>query len=509
MSLDTLITDYADALFNQRRREIYDQEEEELADIRKNCLRNGMVLGPQYVIEVGKYLVKRTSRLADAKRETLLAAVEKAKLSFDDAVLGEVTSIVLDFCDKQQHREVGFLATHAVHQPGLNNVPGDLKAAVIIRIQTGISGVMETVKDKMTSTRLETLLDAKQTQTAYASTLGKQWDVFISHASEDKVGFVEQLAKALEASGLLVWYDNTALSVGDRLRSKIDEGLAQSRYGIVVLSHHFFGKQWPKEELEGLFAREVSGAPGFKVILPVWHNITAPEVARYSPMLTGRLAANSNAGLDIVVRQLREAMGLRLAFEAREHSQTVLAETKPNITMIGFQYRWLKTDENHIWRETWRDGPDGQKALLFAFVNNPDSTGKGLDACSVRAQITFEWDTGAPGPNFSPVPWLGEELSFVDIPLGVEKKLVIGTGFGPQQGWYGCKSNRIKTGWPTGVNPLESNPIPDLGKMKVRIIAAVDGKSEVIWMSCFSWKVDFDPNHPWFEMISCNELKAV
>jgi hypothetical protein len=506
MLIDQDTTDYADALFSQRRRDIYDQEEADLAEIRKNCLRNGMILAPQYVTEVGKYLVKRASKLAEAKRETLLAAIDRGKLPFNAAVLGEVTSVVLDFCDKQQHKEVGFLAAHTAHQPGLNNVSDELKVEIIIRIQTGVSGVMETIKDKMNATRLEHLIDTRNNQAVYASGLGKKWDVFISHASEDKAGFVEQLAKALELSGLRVWYDKTALSVGDRLRSKIDEGLAQSRYGIVVLSHHFFAKQWPKEELEGLFAREVSGAPGLKVILPVWHNITASEVTQYSPMLTGRLAANSNAGVDVVVRQLRYAMGLSLALETQEQSQFVLAETKPNITMIGYQYVWLKTDENHIWRETWRDGPDGQKALLFTFVNNPDATGKGMDASAVRAQITFEWDTGAPGPNFSSVPWFGEELSFIDIPLGVEKKLVIGTGLGPEKGWYGYKSNRINSSWAKGVNPLESNPIPDLGKMRVRIIAAINGKSEVIWVSCFSWKVEFNPNHPWFEQISCNDL---
>jgi hypothetical protein len=79
---------------------------------------------------------------------------------------------------------------------------------------------------------------------------------------------------------------------------------------VVVLSHYFFAKQWPKEELEGLFAREINGAPGVKVILPVWHSISASEVAQHSPMLAGRFAANSIEGIDMVVRQLRQAMGL-------------------------------------------------------------------------------------------------------------------------------------------------------------------------------------------------------
>jgi hypothetical protein len=310
MALDQLTTEYADALFSQRRREVYGEEETDLEALRMTCTRNGMVLPPQYVIELGKYLVKRASKLVNAKRETLLAAIEKARLPLDAAILGAVTSLVLDFCDKQQYKETGFLANHVAHQPGLNNVSGELMAAVTVRIQTGIAEVMETVKDRMSAMRYETMLGARNNQAVYASALGKRWDVFISHASEDKEDFVEPLAKALDDSGLNVWYDKTALTVGDRLRQKIDEGLAQSQYGVVVLSHNFFAKHWPKEELEGLFVREVNGAPGVKVILPVWHNISANEVAQYSPMLAGRFAANSNSGIHVVVRELRQAIGL-------------------------------------------------------------------------------------------------------------------------------------------------------------------------------------------------------
>lgn len=308
--VDELTLQYAESLFNQRWWEIYAQEETDLEAVRKSCIHNGMVLAPQYVKEVGRYLVKRTSDLADAKRESLLTAIETARLPLDSAVLGQVTSIVIDFCNKQQHQDIKFLTNHVANQPGLNNVSNALKDAVIENIQSGISGVMKAVNEKMKAARYKTMLDARNNQAVYASALGKRWDVFISHASEDKEAFVDPLAKALEASGLTVWYDKTVFTVGDRLRQKIDEGLAQSRYGIVILSHSFFAKQWPKEELEGLFAREIAGAPGVKVILPVWHNVTKEDVIAYSPMLAGRYAANSNDGPGQVARQLRQAMGM-------------------------------------------------------------------------------------------------------------------------------------------------------------------------------------------------------
>jgi len=56
------------------------------------------------------------------------------------------------------------------------------------------------------------------------------WDVFICHASEDKEPFVRELAEALRAKGLKVWYDDFTLTIGDSLRRSIDHGLASSGY---------------------------------------------------------------------------------------------------------------------------------------------------------------------------------------------------------------------------------------------------------------------------------------
>jgi hypothetical protein len=63
----------------------------------------------------------------------------------------------------------------------------------------------------------------------------REYDVFISHASEDKEGVVRPLANALKSEGLRVWYDEFELKIGDSLRQKIDRGLATSRVGLVVL----------------------------------------------------------------------------------------------------------------------------------------------------------------------------------------------------------------------------------------------------------------------------------
>jgi len=132
-----------------------------------------------------------------------------------------------------------------------------------------------------------------------------KWDLFVSHASEDKESFVRELAEALRKRGLKVWYDELTLKLGDSLRRSIDQGLAQSRFGIVVLSHAFFNKDWPQKELDGLAALEMNGR---KVILPIWHNITKEEVAQYSPTLADRLAVRTGSGMPNVVDSIIDAI---------------------------------------------------------------------------------------------------------------------------------------------------------------------------------------------------------
>ena len=117
-----------------------------------------------------------------------------------------------------------------------------------------------------------------------------EYDVFISHASEDKDDIVRPLAQALVAKGVKVWYDEFEMKIGDSLRRKIDKGLANSRFGIVVISKDFIKKGWTNYELDGIITKAVSGE---QIILPIWHNITKKEVIDYSPSLADKLARNT------------------------------------------------------------------------------------------------------------------------------------------------------------------------------------------------------------------------
>jgi len=133
----------------------------------------------------------------------------------------------------------------------------------------------------------------------------KKWDVFISYASEDKNEIARPLAEALRSGGISVWYDEFALKIGDSLRASIDFGLANSRFGVVILSKHFFEKHWPVQELNGLITRERKSKT---IILPVWHKVDSDEVQAFSPILADRIAAKSEHGLGKLVDQIAAAL---------------------------------------------------------------------------------------------------------------------------------------------------------------------------------------------------------
>jgi len=132
------------------------------------------------------------------------------------------------------------------------------------------------------------------------------YDAFISHASEDKDTFVKPLVEALQSNGYKVWHDEFTLKVGDSLRRSIDNGLINSRYGIVVLSSAFFAKNWTQYELDGLVTREMEG---HKVILPIWHLVTKDQVQNYSPTLADKKAINSSLStISEIITQLAEVL---------------------------------------------------------------------------------------------------------------------------------------------------------------------------------------------------------
>ena len=135
----------------------------------------------------------------------------------------------------------------------------------------------------------------------------KKYDAFISHSSNDKTYFVRPLANTLLNYGAKIWFDEFSLKAGMSLSRSIEKGLADSTFGIVILSKSFFEKKWTEFELRALNSFEID-SPG--VIIPVWYNVTEKEVREFSPYLADKLAIvyTDKSTIDEIAIQILEVI---------------------------------------------------------------------------------------------------------------------------------------------------------------------------------------------------------
>lgn len=72
--------------------------------------------------------------------------------------------------------------------------------------------------------------------------------VFLSYSHGDQ-SFAQKLAHDLKNQGVEVWLDSEKIDVGDDLVKKIDEGIKNSAYFILILSENYLQSKWVTKEI--------------------------------------------------------------------------------------------------------------------------------------------------------------------------------------------------------------------------------------------------------------------
>jgi cold shock CspA family protein len=178
-----------------------------------------------------------------------------------------------------------------------------------------------------------------------------KYDVFISHASEDKADFVHPLAEGLGDIGLSVWYDEFTLRLGDNLTESINNGLSDSTFGLVIISQNYFRKPWPKRELSALISREDTEG---KVILPIWYDITKDEVLASFPLIVDKFAikvdkfaGNSKEVMTTVIQKILEVVKPDMIAEEHYKNGLMFEKNKlPDEAKVAY-FKTLRINQNH------------------------------------------------------------------------------------------------------------------------------------------------------------------
>lgn len=121
------------------------------------------------------------------------------------------------------------------------------------------------------------------------------YDLFISHASEDKETVARPIFHACQRAGLKAFLDDPHIGWGESFTSKINVALGASRTVIVVLSSHSVTKSWPLKEINTALGFEVDGE---KRVIAVM--VGRPDLSAL-PLLRGKRWIDWSGDADAVV----------------------------------------------------------------------------------------------------------------------------------------------------------------------------------------------------------------
>lgn len=283
--------------------------DKEIADLeKKKAAKDKEVANLQGKINsLKKSITSHTSQstLTSKMRQIAMYESDQAKKSNDSAELGK------KMAEKRKKRADVYLKLQKEQQKEQRK-QDDINRKVQASYEAQIEELQQQLLQSPVTIANETLSD-------------EEYDVFVSHAYEDKESFVDEFVEALRNQGLKVWYDTDKLKWGDSMREKIDKGLAKSRYGVVVLSPNYIAehKYWTKAELNGLFQVETVNG---KTILPIWHNLTKKQVVEYSPIIADRKAMTTASMTPQEIAEALKELFTSENLEETENGQTENAQ---------------------------------------------------------------------------------------------------------------------------------------------------------------------------------------
>lgn len=138
-------------------------------------------------------------------------------------------------------------------------------------------------------------------QIAQTDTGGR--DLFLCHAWDDRQGAALDLNNLLTGLDVTVWFSEMDVPLGTSLIRKIDQGLANSRAGIVLVTPALFTSLTN----DGIAAQELSALLATDRVIPVVHGTTFDALRRVSPLLAAR------SGLDTANYSSLEEVATKIA----------------------------------------------------------------------------------------------------------------------------------------------------------------------------------------------------
>ena len=192
MPLDERTKEYANRLLAKSRKQIDSNFKTRTEQVIKQSTPPGSVLPGLMLQGFIDALIEQIRQLGTAKMESLLTAYGDAGVPLDENALVQIRQEVMAFTHSEQHRAIGSISKMLPAAYG--QFTTQISEYATKQIYDGVTSIMEDLGFEIDIKRDKHVLVEASQKRAYGAATGKRWDVFISHASEDKDEFVRPLA---------------------------------------------------------------------------------------------------------------------------------------------------------------------------------------------------------------------------------------------------------------------------------------------------------------------------
>lgn len=142
----------------------------------------------------------------------------------------------------------------------------------------------------------------------------EECDAFLSHADEDKQSIADELFERLKNDKFKIWYDRS-IKTGQSIPEKINEGIKQSKNGIVIFSKYYEKSRWCKEEFAALTYKSKS-CQNFEIII-ILHNYDFDTFKKNYPLHAHRLIIPSKLGMNKIIAEVESQLNIKTIIDKK------------------------------------------------------------------------------------------------------------------------------------------------------------------------------------------------
>jgi RNA-directed DNA polymerase len=150
------------------------------------------------------------------------------------------------------------------------------------------------------------------------------YDVFISHASEDKAAIARPIFEACQRVGIKAFLDEEHIGWGESFTRKINTALGASRTVLAIVSGTSVAKEWPVLEINTALALEASKE---KRVVPVM--VGRPDLSKL-PLIRGKDWLVWDGDAERVARELAKVVRPRASSQGAPAGGGSVPGTVPN-----------------------------------------------------------------------------------------------------------------------------------------------------------------------------------